>query len=231
MENKYLNEAIIGNKNMIATFTEKGELQRMYFPSKDNRQYTNFFHTGVKINNSDLIYLHNDINNVYKQYYDTDTNVLNTEITNTYFNLKVIQTDYVLLKENVLVKRYIFLNNSKIDLNTKFFIHSELLSDQNNLVGCKVIDEGMMQYAHDFNVATFAKGSKIVVHQINGSKETIKRAEIWDKDYIGMSKDSSIAYDLGIIKPQEKKVLEICVLIDENKNVRIYFKFHLDGDM
>ena len=219
MENKYLNEAIIGNKNMIATFTEKGELQRMYFPSKDNRQYINFFHTGVKINNSDLIYLHNDINNVYKQYYDTDTNVLNTEITNTYFNLKVIQTDYVLLKENVLVKRYIFLNNSKIDLNTKFFIHSELLSDQNNLVGCKVIDEGMMQYAHDFNVATFAKGSKIVAHQINGSKETIKRAEIWDKDYIGMSKDSSIAYDLGIIKPQEKKVLEICVLIDENKNV------------
>jgi len=101
---------------MIATFTEKGELQRMYFPSKDNRQYTNFFHTGVKINNSDLIYLHNDINNVYKQYYDTDTNVLNTEITNTYFNLKVIQTDYVLLKENVLVKRYIFLNNSKLIL-------------------------------------------------------------------------------------------------------------------
>ena len=219
MENKYLNEAIIGNKNMIATFTEKGELQRMYFPSKDNRQYINFFHTGVKINNSDLIYLHDDINNVYKQYYDTDTNVLNTEVTNTYFNLNMLQTDYVLMKENVLVKRYIFLNNGKIDLNTKFFIHSELLSDQNNLVGCKVIDEGMMQYAHDFNVATFAKGAKIVAHQINGSKETIKRAEIWDKDYIGMSKDSSIAYDLGVIKPQEKKVLEICILIDENKNI------------
>ncbi len=219
MENKYLNEAIIGNKNMIATFTEKGELQRMYFPSKDNRQYINFFHTGVKINNSDLIYLHDDINNVYKQYYDTDTNVLNTEVTNTYFNLNMLQTDYVLLKENVLVKRYIFLNNGKIDLNAKFFIHSELLSDQNNLVGCKVIDEGMMQYAHDFNVATFAKGAKIVAHQINGSKETIKRAEIWDKDYIGMSKDSSIAYDLGVIKPQEKKFLEICILIDENKNI------------
>ena len=66
MENKYLNEAIIGNKNMIATFTSKGELQRLYFPSKDNKQYINFFHTGVKINNSDLIYLQDDINNVYK---------------------------------------------------------------------------------------------------------------------------------------------------------------------
>ena len=219
MDNKYLNEAIIGNKQMLATFTAKGELERLYFPSKDNKQYINFFHTGVKINNSDLIYLHEDINNVYKQYYDTDTNVLNTEVTNTYFNLKMVQTDYILIKENVLVKRYIFLNDGKIDLDTKFFIHSELLSDRNNLVSCKVIDEGMMQYAHDFAVSTFAKGYKISNHQINGSKETIKRGEIQDKDYIGMSKDSSICYDLGVIKPQEKKTLEICILIDDNRNV------------
>jgi len=156
MDNKYLNEAIIGNKNMIATFTGKGELQRLYFPSKDNKQYINFFHTGVKINNSDLIYLHDDINNVYKQYYDTDTNILNTETTNTYFNLKIVQTDYMLIKENVLVKRYIFLNESKIDLNVNFYIHSELLSDRNNLVSCKIVDGGMMQYAHDFAVSTFA---------------------------------------------------------------------------
>ena len=27
-ENKYLNEAIIGNKNMIATYTGKGELRK-----------------------------------------------------------------------------------------------------------------------------------------------------------------------------------------------------------
>ena len=219
MGEKYLNEAIVGNKNMIATFTLKGELQRLYFPSKDNRQYINFFHTGVKLNQSDLIYLHDDINNTYKQYYDTDTNVLNTEITNTYFNLTVVQTDFMLLKENVLVKRYIFLNEGAIDLDTKFYIHSELLSDKNNYVGCKVIDNGMMQYAHDFVVSTFAKGAKISKHQINGSYETIKTGEIHDKDYIGMSKDSSICYDLGVIKPNEKKVLEICMLVDENRNV------------
>ena len=103
MENKYLNEAIIGNKNMLATYTLKGELQRLYFPSKDNRQYINYFHTGVKINDSDVIYLHDDINNIYMQYYDTDTNVLNTEVTNTYFNLKILQTDYMLIKEKKLV--------------------------------------------------------------------------------------------------------------------------------
>ena len=77
----------------------------------------------------------------------------------------------------------------------------------------------MMQYAHDFVVSTFAKGAKISKHQINGSYETIKTGEIHDKDYIGMSKDSSICYDLGIIRPNEKKVLEICMLVDENRNV------------
>ena len=219
MENKYLNEAIIGNKKMIATFTAKGEMQRVYFPSKDNRQYINYFHTGVKINESDLIYLHDDINNTYKQYYDTDTNILNTEITNTYFNLKIVQTDFVLIKEKILLKKYTFLNESKIDLNTQFYIHSELLSDTNNFVGCKIIDGGMMQYAHDFTFSTFAKGKDIIKHQINGSINNIKRTEIYDKDYIGMSKDTSIAYEIGTIKPGEKKELEIAILIDENKNI------------
>lgn len=219
MDNKYLNEAIIGNKKMIATFTQKGELQRLYFPSKDNKQYINFFHTGIKINESDLIYLHDDINNIYKQYYDTDTNILNTEITNTYFNMKILQTDYMLLKENVLAKKYIFINEGTIDLNTEFYIYSELLSDINNFVSAKIIDNGMLQYAHDFAVSTFSKGNKIIKHQINGSKNTIKRAEIYDKDYIGMSKDSSIAYEIGTIKPGEKKEIQICIFIDENKNI------------
>lgn len=219
MKNKYLNEAIIGNKKMIATFTAKGEMQRIYFPSKDNKQYINYFHTGVKVNESDLIYLHDDINNTYKQYYDTDTNILNTEITNTYFNLKILQTDFILTKENVLSKKYVFINEGAIDLNTECYIYSELLSDLNNFVGCKIDDCGMTQYAHDYTFSTFAKGKYIIKHQINGSSDKIKKAEIYDKDYIGMSKDSSIAYEIGLIKPGEKKELQICILIDENKNI------------
>ena len=219
MENKYLNEAIIGNKNILATYTANGELQRLYFPSKDNRQYINFFHAGVQVNSSDLIYLHDDINNIYKQYYEPDTNILNTEVTNSYFNLKILQTDFVPIKENILVKKYTFFNCGKIDLNVNFYIHSELLSDANNFVGAKIVDGGMMQYSHDFVLSTFAKQKQLLSHQINGSKEKIKRCEIYDKDYIGMSNDTSISYEIGNIKPNEKKSIEICILIDENKNV------------
>ena len=219
MSNKYLNEAIIGNDNILATFTSKGELQRLYFPNKDNRQYIGFFNVGVQINGSDLIYLHDDINNTYKQYYEPDTNILNTEVTNSYFNLKVLQTDFVPIKENVLIKRYTFLNTSKIELDVNLFIHSEILSDRNNLVGSKVMDRGIMQYAHDFSVSTFTKQEKIFTHQLNGSQERIKRCEISDKDYIGMSKDASIGYKIGKILPNEKKELDIYVYIDDNKNI------------
>ena len=87
---KYLNEAIIGNGKLLATFSYKGEMLRLSYPNCDNRQYLNYFHTGVKVNDSNIIYLHDDINNTYLQYYDVDTNILNTEISNTYFNLKVL---------------------------------------------------------------------------------------------------------------------------------------------
>lgn len=214
---KYLNEAIIGNKSMLVTFSEKGEMLRLSYPNKDNRQYLKYFHTGVKINDSDLIYLHQDINNIYLQYYDTDTNILNTEITNTYFNLKILQTDFASIKQDILIKKYLFINESNIELDTKFLIHSELLTDQNNFVGAMKIDNGMIQYAHDFSVATFAKGKELLSYQINNSENNIHSGIIGGKDYIGMSKDSSISFDLGKIWPGEKRELEICICIDESK--------------
>ncbi len=215
--NKYLNEAILGNKNILATFSSKGELLRLSYPSRDNRQYLNFLHVGLKINDSDTIYIHDDINNTYKQYYETDTNILNTEITNTYFKLKVVQTDFAMLKEDVLVRKYTLINDSSIDLDLNFLVHSELLSDQNNFVGVKEVDGGFIQYAHDFSMSTFAKKLEINNCQLHNSRENIKTGIINSKDYIGMSKDSSIEYNVGTIKPNEKKEFEICILINDNK--------------
>ena len=225
---KYLNEAIIGNKNILATFTTKGELQRMYYPAKDNKQYIEYFNAGVKINDSDLIYLHEDINNQYHQYYDVNTNVLNTEIVNTYFNLKVLQIDFIPIKENVLIKRYTFINENNIDLDVKLLIHSSILSDKNNFVGCKVIDNGMIQYAHDFMVSTFAKGKKIESHQIHGSKNNIKSGVIQDKDYIGMTNDSSISYNIGTIKPNEKRKIDICINLQEQPSTMASFEKEIE---
>ena len=215
---KYLNEAIIGNKNVLATLSSKGEFLRISYPSRDNRQYLNFLHMGLKINDSDIIYLHDDINNAYKQYYDTDTNVLNTEIINTYFKIKMVQTDFAMLKEDVIVRKCTIINENNIDLDLNLLIHSELLSDYNNFVGAKAVDNGILQYAHDFSMSIFAKNIEVNSYQLHNSKENIRTGVIGGKDYIGMTKDSSIDYTLGTIKSGEKKEFVICIMINDNKN-------------
>lgn len=212
MKNKYFNDAIIGGKDITASFAKNGELLRMLYDTPDFRQFLDFFHTGVKINDSCMIYLHEDINNKYKQYYSEDTNVLNTEIENTYFNLKIKQTDFVSLKESVLIKRYTFENHNTIDLNTNFLIHSKLLSDENNMVGAKMCGNVLMQYCHNDVVCMFSKND-ILSHQLNDTEENIGSGVIQDKDYIGMSAKSAISYDLGTIKPGEKKSIEIFIYI------------------
>jgi len=125
MKNKYYNDAIIGNSNMVASFSRKGELLRLFYPNTDYRQFLDFMLTGVKINDSNIIYLNNDINNEYKQYYTEGTNILNTEIYNSYFKLKVLQTDFVPASKNVLIKRYEIENKNSIDLNVNFILYSK----------------------------------------------------------------------------------------------------------
>ena len=101
MKNKYFNDAIIGGKDITASYTKNGELLRLIHNTPDFRQFLDFFHTGVKINDSCIIYLHEDQNNYYNQYYTEDTNILNTEIENTYFSLSIKQTDFVSIKNSV----------------------------------------------------------------------------------------------------------------------------------
>ena len=39
MKRKYLNDAFIGNRKMIASVSEKGELLRLSYPTADYRQF------------------------------------------------------------------------------------------------------------------------------------------------------------------------------------------------
>ena len=119
MINKYYNDAIIGGKDITASYTKNGELLRLMYNTPDFRQFLDFFHTGVKVNDSYIIYLHEDQNNRYNQYYEEDTNVLKTEIRNTYFNLKMIQTDFVAISHNVIIRKYTFINEHVLNTVTR----------------------------------------------------------------------------------------------------------------
>ena len=216
MKTKYFNDAIIGNKNLKATFSKKGELLRLYYPNIDFRQFIDEFMVGLKVNDSRLINLSDDINNVYSQEYVEQTNILNTEIINTYFNLKIIQTDFVSSKENILVRRYKLINNNNIKLNVDLLLHSKLLSNYNNSVSGMYKDQTLMQYMHDYTFAIFSK-NKPLSYQINNTSENINEGLIGGKDYIGMSIDSSISYNFGEIEPGKEEIIDIIISVYDNK--------------
>lgn len=207
---KYFNDAIIGNKEITASFTENGELIRLFYPNTDYRQFIDFLHMGVKINDSAMIYLHDDINNMYKQYYTENTNILNTEILNTYFELKVLQTDFVCENKNVLIRKYKMKNENSIDLDISFIAHSSLLTNNNNQVSGYYKNNTLFQYMHDYTF-TICSDKKVEKSQINNNKGNVQSGVIGDKDYVGMSSDSSISYNLGVLKPNEE--IEFCIYI------------------
>ncbi len=215
--NKYFNDAVIGNGTISASYTKNGELLRLYYPTIDYRQFVDFFNVGIKVNDSNIIYTHKDVNNLYSQYYVEDTNILKTEIFNTYFRVKLIQTDFCPIKENVIVKRYKFKNENTIDLELNFLVHSKLLTNNNNQVSGYKKDDVLLQYMHDYTVAIFGT-EKISSTQINNSNSNIQDGVIGGKDYIGMSNDSSINYYLGTLKPGEEKEIDLFIYIEEAKN-------------
>ena len=136
MKEKIFNDAIIGNRNLIASFSKSGELLRLYYPQVDFKQYIDFMNIGIKVNDSGIIYLHSDINNIYTQEYVENTNILNTYIYNSYFKLEIKQTDFVPVKQNVLVKKY-----KKLPKILRKIVRERVISkiDRSFLFGCHIL--------------------------------------------------------------------------------------------
>ena len=157
MRTKYYNDGIIGNQKVTASFTEKGELLRLFFDSVDYKQLIDTYHIAIKVNDSAGIYLHDDVNNIYHQEYVKDTNILKTEVINTYFNVGVTEYAFVPLDENMLIRTFKVKNNSKNDLNISLLAYSKLLTNINNDSCGLVKNDTLVQYNHDYAVCTFAK--------------------------------------------------------------------------
>ena len=56
-------------------------------------------------------------------------------------------------------------------------------------------------------------------HKLNDVQSTLQSAAIMDKDYIGMSNEIAISYDIGVIHPGEQQELNIFILVNENHDI------------
>ena len=217
MKNKYYNDALIGNENIVVSFNSKGELLRLYYPTRDYRQFIDEIICGIKINKSMLIKLNNDSNNKYEQYYSKKTNVLNTSITNKEFGLTILQTNFVLMGKNVVVCKYSIKNDNNIDLNLDFLIYSKLLSSFNNMMGSRIDDDILLQYSHTYTFSIFAN-KKINSHSLENSERYILEGKESGKEHISMSNSATIKYEIGKIKAGEEKEFSFFIYINKNED-------------
>ena len=111
------------------------------------------------------------------------------------------QTDFTMIGNDTIIRRYAITNGNDCELNFNFLVHSKMMSSFNNMAGGMIMNNALVQYSHNFICATFAK-QKISSYQINNVNDNIDTGLIYGKDYIGMSSDSAISYDLGKIMPR-----------------------------
>ena len=85
------------------------------------------------------------------------------------------------------------------------------------MVGAEIKNQTLVQYCHDYRLNIFSK-TPILSYQLNDTKENISSGVVQDKDFIGMSPDSSVSYNLETLKPGETKELVIYLYFENRDN-------------
>ena len=214
MRNKYFNDAIVGNSRLTVSFSKTGEILRLFYPSVDYMQFFEEYNVGVRVN--DVIFnLNRDLNNTYEQSYLPSTNILETKIKNSYFNLLITQTDFVPYNKDVLIKRYKIKNLSKQEYDMGFIVSPMLFGDYNDDICGFVQNDILMQYGHAYAVCTFSK-NKIAKSKLTGISENFLESFEADKNYIEMSRVSKITYELGNLAVKDEIEFVLYIFVNQN---------------
>ncbi len=212
---KYFNHGIIGNSNILACLSNKGELLRLYYPHIDYFQNIDKFQMGL-MTESKVLWFHDGEQR--KQYYEG--NILYTELSID--GVDVLQRDYVLPSKNILIRKL------KFSKEVNLFLYSKLNSDVNKKVSGMCANDSLIQYCQDMYMSIFAD-HKISNYQVNNSIFTLERGDLNPEDYIGMSDDSAILYskvqDITIyiaLESELKAVLETTNWCKEQNETLFY---------
>lgn len=194
---KYFNNALVGNSNILGTFSDKGELLRLYYPQIDYFQLIDRYSLAL-FENSEVSWFKDG--KITRQYYEG--NILYTELFVN--DVDITLRDYVLPNKNILVRAIKLMKPSNL------LIYSGLNSNVNKQVSSMVVDDTLIQYSQDMYMASFSN-KEISKYQINNIKDYYEAPNFSKKDYISMSADAIISYN---------DVSELTLFITLNNNLK-----------
>jgi glucoamylase len=208
MTKSYINNAIIGNSRMLACLTDKGELQRLFWPNIDYPQHIDRMPVGIFFegNKNSTMWLNDDIFQ-HSQVYLKDTNILKTISTNREKGLIIEQTDFVLHNKDVMIRQFEIENIADWETELGFVLYSSCITTTPELRST-LFDfntDSLIHYKHGYYISI---SSDKEVHQFqlgNNAFDCAQYTELKGNDYIGMMQDGALSWKLGKFLPGEKK--------------------------
>lgn len=222
MGRTYFNHGIVGNGKLLATFTDKGELNRIFWPEPDFYQQINSISIGIRYDDSETRFLNDNVWYT-EQVYEDNTAILDTLFENSDYGLRIHQKDFVLKDRDILVRKYNIENISDRTLNIRTFIHTDFITDSMN------VRSGMIDFSNNVAVIYNKLSSVSIGSQNefckfqfgNDAKNAVRYDNLYGKDSISMTSDMGIKWALGVCEPGQKLEFNLYFCFGSNINESI----------
>jgi Glucoamylase and related glycosyl hydrolases len=214
MQKSYYNNAIAGNSSMLACFSEKAELLRLFWPNIDYNQHFDKMLLGIfeKCKTGSTVWL-NDIRCEHHQEYIYDTNIIKNTITNYFDGYRAVLHDFVHPELDVLVRR-LEIENMRNESRELAVVSFSAAASSDSEVVCSLFDfenEALIHYKPGNYIALT---SDIPAYQFqigNNSNDAAVNTYLYGKDEIGMLKDAAVSWTLGAFQPHETKSINLYI--------------------
>ena len=198
MGRTYFNHGITGNGKLLATFTDKGELNRIFWPEPDYYQQINSISIGFKLDNTPTKFL-NDNLWYTEQYYEPNSNILVTTFENSDIGLKVYQRDFVTNGRDILVRNYKIESMGDKNFYIDAFLHTDFVTDSMN-IRSSIMDfetESIVIYNKESAIAIGSNSAMTGFQFGENAKAATTEDTLYGKDDISMTSDTAAKWCLG----------------------------------
>ncbi len=208
MQKSYYNNAITGNSTMLATFSDRAELLRLFWPNIDYMQQFDKLLCGIYIKNvnGSTVWL-NDHRCEHQQDYLTDTNVVKSTITNYSDGYRVIIYDFVCPENDILVRKCEIENLSNEPRELGFMSFSAASGSDPDVTGVMFDfnNEALIHYRCNNYLSVFSDIPSCGFQLGNNANDAAVSTYLIGKDDIGMMKDAAVSWDLGSLGKNQVK--------------------------
>lgn len=213
MTKTYFNDAVVGNCSMLGCITEKGELVRLYWPHIDYPQHLEKISVGIFLKGSSGTTWLDCDEWRREQRYIENTNILETLYQNDSLKIRLMQTDFVLPDEDVLIRRYEILNMGDAVMEPLFMHYSSMVTTNHHLA-CVIFDDtldALIHYKYNYYISVSADLDVVKYQLGNDAYSCAGRAQLGGYDNIGMMNDGALAFRLGEILPNDRKYFNLYI--------------------